>query len=152
MTEQPWLWWVGCHGGAGVTTLARVTGLGIDGGTAWPAPHPDSPPVVVVLVCRETARGTWAATGAVEQWRSGNIPGHTRLAGIVAIPASHRRSPRVALERLQLLAGWVPALWRLRWVEEYLATDDPGDLGNPPPDVVALRGAVTHAARLASGR
>src|SRR4051794_24020053 len=24
----PPVWWVGCHGGAGVTTLARMTGLG----------------------------------------------------------------------------------------------------------------------------
>src|ERR1700730_2236514 len=25
----PPLWWVGCHGGAGTTTLARITGPGI---------------------------------------------------------------------------------------------------------------------------
>jgi hypothetical protein len=152
MSGQPLLWWAGCHGGAGVTTLAQVTGVGIDGGTAWPAPPLTGPPTVVILVCRASARGTWAATGAVEQWRSGNTPGNIQLAGVVAIPASDRRPPRVALERLRLIAGWVPELWRLGWVEEYLATDDPRDLGKPPPDVAALRHTAARARQLMSKR
>lgn len=151
-SNWPWLWWVGCHGGAGVTTLTQVTGIGADGGKAWPAPAPDSPTAVVILVCRATARGTWAATGAVEQWHSRNTPPNIHLAGLVTIPASAQRPPRIATERLRLLAGWVPALWRVGWVEEYLATDVPRDLGTPPPDMATLQRLAMRAVDTKLGR
>jgi hypothetical protein len=151
-SNWPWLWWVGCHGGAGVTTLTQVTGIGADGGKAWPAPAPDSPTAVVILVCRATARGTWAATGAVEQWHSGNISPNIHLAGLVTIPASAQRPPRIAMERLRLLAGWVPTLWRVGWVEEYLATDVPRDLGTPPPDMATLQRLAMRAVDTKLGR
>jgi hypothetical protein len=134
----PSLWWVGCHGGAGATTLAGVTRLGMDVGGAWPAAPPGWPPAQVVLVCRATAPGVLAATAAVEQWRRGAAPPGTRLLGVVVVAASARRPPRRALERIRLLAGWVPALWRVRWVEEYLAADDPREIG-VPPEVAAIR-------------
>ncbi|WP_432832718.1 hypothetical protein [Dactylosporangium sp. CA-092794] len=134
----PPVWWVGCHGGAGATTLAAVTGLGADVGGAWPVAPPGWPPAQVVLVCRATALGVLAATAAVEQWRRGAAPPGTRVLGVVVVAASARRPPRRALERVRLLAGWVPALWRVRWVEEYLAADNPRDLG-VPPEVAAMR-------------
>ena len=150
-SNWPWLWWVGCHGGAGVTTLTQVTGIGADGGMAWPAPAPDSPTAVVILVCRATARGTWAATGAVEQSNSGNIPPNIHLAGVVTIPASGQRPPRIATERLRLLAGWAPALWRVGWVED-LATDDPRDVGRPSPDMATLQRLAMRAVDTTLGR
>jgi hypothetical protein len=151
-TEQlaggwPALWWVGSHGGAGTTTVAAVAGLGVDGGTAWPLLQQGWPTAHVVLVCRATASGTWAATGAVDQFKRRATPVGVQLVGVVAVAGSARKPPRLAAERLQLLGGWVPAVWRVGWVEEYLAADHPLDLG-VPPDVAALRHAVIRAMNL----
>jgi hypothetical protein len=140
----PPLWWVGCHGGAGTTTLARLTGLGIDAGAAWPDPSPGLPSARVVLVCRATATGALAASAAVEQWKRRSVPAQTHLVGLVAVAASARKPPRRAAERLRLLSGWVPATWRVGWVEEFLAADDARDLGLPP-DVAALHHALNRA-------
>ena len=67
-----------------------------------------------------------------------------RVLGVVAVAASARRAPRIASERLQLLAGWVPKVWRVGWVEALLAAEDPHDVGMPP-DVEALRHAISRA-------
>lgn len=142
--QQGWppVWWVGCHGGAGTSTCARLTGYGVDFGSAWPALTPAMPTAQVVLVCRVSAHGTWAATGAVEQWRRRAGMSHTTsVLGVVAVAASPRRPPRIATERLQLLGGWVPKVWRVGWVDALLAVDDPRDVG-VPPDVEALRTAI----------
>lgn len=140
----PPLWWVGCHGGAGATTLAAVTGLGVDAGAAWPTPVQGWPAAQVVLVCRATASGALAATAAIEQWRRHPVLAETTILGLVIVAASARKPPRRAVERLQMLAGWVPARWRVGWVEEYLAADDALELG-VPPDVEALRHALSRS-------
>ncbi|WP_309244506.1 hypothetical protein [Micromonospora parastrephiae] len=138
----PPVWWVGCHGGAGVSTLARLVGFGLDFGQGWPMLTPATPEARVVLVCRASAAGTWAATGAIEQWRRrAGMSGSMTLLGVVAVAASPRRPPRIATERLQLLRGWTPQIWRVGWVDALLAADDPRDVG-APPDVEALRTAI----------
>lgn len=154
--DWPPVWWVGCHGGAGTSTLCRLTGLGLDVGAAWPAHDLGAypPPTSVVLVCRLTAGGTWAAMGAVDQWRRRMsmapdpapalapspylMPPGIQVTGIVAVAASPRRPPRLATDRLRLLSGWVPRVWRVGWVDALLAADDPTEVGMPP-DVDALR-------------
>ncbi|TDB80178.1 hypothetical protein E1182_09925 [Micromonospora sp. KC721] len=141
------MWWVGCHGGAGTSTLARLVGFGLDfGGRGWPMVTPEMPPTHVVLVCRASASGTWAATGAVEQWRRPGMSSLMKVLGVVAVAASPRRPPRIATERLQLLAGWVPHVWRVGWVDALLAADDPRDVG-AAPDVDALRTAIWQKAQ-----
>ncbi|MGC9670957.1 DUF6668 family protein [Planosporangium sp. 12N6] len=140
----PPVWWVGCHGGAGTSTLARVCDVGVDVGMAWPLLEQGWPTADVVLVCRASARGLWSAVGALEQYKRRQAPVGVRLVGLVAVAATPRRPPRIVTERLQLTAGWTPALWRVGWVEEYLAADDPRDLG-VPPDVAALRHALGQA-------
>jgi hypothetical protein len=117
--------------------------MGVDAGRAWPEPQPGWPTTAVVLVCRATATGTWAATGAVEQWRRGGAPPGTQVLGLVAVAGSAHRPPRIATERLQLLGGWVPHVWRMGWVEALLAAHDPLDIGTPP-DVAALGAALTQ--------
>ncbi|MGC4808649.1 hypothetical protein [Micromonospora sp. DT233] len=100
------------------------------------------PPTHVVLVCRASASGTWAATGAVEQWRRrSGMSARTRVLGVVAVAASPRRPPRIATERLHLLRGWVPAIWRVGWIDALLAADDPRDIG-ASPDIETLRTAI----------
>ncbi|WP_245724498.1 hypothetical protein [Micromonospora citrea] len=140
----PPVWWVGCHGGAGASTLARLVGFGADFGRAWPLTAPMMPPAQVVLVCRLSAHGTWAATGAIEQWRRREgMPGTTSVLGVVAVAASPRRPPRIATERLHLLSGWAPQVWRVGWVDALLAADDPRDVGTPP-DIETLRHALAQ--------
>jgi hypothetical protein len=139
----PPLWWVGAHGGAGTTTLAAVTGLGVDIGAGWPTPIPGNPPIRVVLVCRASASGALAATGAVEQWRRQPNLADTKIVGVVSVAASARKPPRRATERLRMLSGWVPAWWQVGWIEEYLAADHPRTLGMSP-DVATLHHALSR--------
>ncbi|WP_245603567.1 hypothetical protein [Salinispora cortesiana] len=117
--------------------MARFIG-GFDFGQAWPRPA-TMPAANVVLVCRASAQGVWAAVGAVEQWRMGSTG--ARLAGVVAVAASPRRPPRIATERLQLLRGWTQRIWHISWIEALTAADDPTDVG-VPPDIEALRHAI----------
>ncbi|MER7164919.1 hypothetical protein ABT336_02420 [Micromonospora sp. NPDC000207] len=145
------MWWVGCHGGAGTSTLAALAGFGADFGASWPALTPDMPSAQVVLVCRATATGTWAATGVIEQWkRRHGVSRLTDVVGVVAVAASARRQPKIVTDRLRLLGGWTPNLWRIGWVEALLAADDPRDVG-VPPDVEALRHAIWHRTRKQEG-
>lgn len=139
--DWPPVWWVGCHGGAGTSTLARLAGFGLDFGNGWPMVSPAMPRTHVVLVCRATASGTWAATGAIEHGRRPGMSGLYKVLGLVAVAASPRRPPRIATERLQLLRGWTPEVWRIGWVDALLAADDPHDVG-ASPDIEALRTAI----------
>ncbi|MFV2021725.1 hypothetical protein [Micromonospora sp. LOL_023] len=141
LTTWPPVWWVGCHGGAGVTTLARLVGFGLDFGRSWPIATPTMPRTHVVLVCRASAAGTWAATGAIEQWRRPGLANVMTLHGLVAVDASPRRPPRIATDRLRLLRGWAPHVWRVGWIDALLAADDPHDIG-ASPDIEALRTAI----------
>jgi hypothetical protein len=136
----PPLWWVGCHGGAGVTTLARMTGIGAEMGAAWPQVPPEWRIQPVVLVARASAAGLRAAEGAVEQWRTRRVL-NVRTMGLVVVSASPKRPPKIVTERLQLLEGWMPSIWRVGWLETFLAADDPMDVG-VPPDVQAVRHAL----------
>ena len=136
------MWWVGCHGGAGVTTLARMTGVGADMGAAWPLVQPQWGTQPVTLVARATAVGLHAATAAVEQWKQRAVPG-VRVLGLVVVAASPKRPPKVVTERVQLLQGWLPELWRVGWIETALAADDPLDIG-VPPDVETVRHALSR--------
>lgn len=142
----PPVWWLGCHGGAGVSTLARLAGFGLDfGSRGWPLVTRTHPTTHVVLVCRASASGTWAATGAIEQWRRrsdrAGLIKVLGVLGVVAVAASPRRPPRIVTERLHLLRGWIPAIWNVGWVDALLAADDPRDVG-ASPDIEALRHAI----------
>jgi hypothetical protein len=140
----PPLWWVGCHGGAGTSTLASLTEMGVDGGVGWPAAQAGTPVTNVVLVCRATASGAQAANGAIDQVRRHVAPPGVNVLGIAVVAASIRKPPRRAADRLRLLDGWVPKVWRLPWVEEYLAVDDPREIG-APPEVLKLQDDVSRA-------
>jgi hypothetical protein len=54
-------WWLGVHGGAGVSTLTQLIPGGADAFRRWPAPAVHGGPPGVVLVCRTHARGMLAA-------------------------------------------------------------------------------------------
>ncbi|HSA48630.1 MAG TPA: DUF6668 family protein [Yinghuangia sp.] len=112
--NPPW-WWVGCHGGAAVSTLAELVPGGRDANRAWPIPA-DGNPSRVVLVARTNAQGLAMAQLAARQWAAGRVPGVTLL-GLVAVADAPGRLPRPLAETLRLVAGGVPKAWFVPWID-----------------------------------
>ncbi|MFB8772372.1 DUF6668 family protein [Streptomyces broussonetiae] len=121
-TGPSW-WWLGVHGGAGVSTLERAVPGGRDAGRAWPAASA-SATVPVVLVARSSAHGVKAAQSAARQWASGMVTG-VDLLGLVVVADAPGRRPRTLHNLVRLVSGAVPRLWEIPWVE-------PWRLGEPP--------------------
>lgn len=117
-------WWVGCHGGAGVTTLHAAVGASSgDAGRYWPVPASAGPRHPVVLVARSSAAGLQAAQTAARQWASGQVP--ATLLGLVVVADAPGSLPRPLRDLQRLVAGGVPRCWSVPWVE-------PWRLGEPP--------------------
>lgn len=112
---------MGCHGGAGVSTLAAV-GIGRDSGMRWPQGLVTFP-AGIVLVARLSASGMQAASRAAEAWQSNRFPQGTVLLGLVAVAAGPKRAPKLARDRLELVAGWCPQVWEVPWVGDLLGLD-----------------------------
>ncbi|MFD4524113.1 DUF6668 family protein [Streptomyces sp. NPDC058470] len=119
-TDHGW-WWLGVHGGAGVTTLERAVPGGRDAGLAWPV-SVESPSVV--LVARSGANGIEAAQNAARQWASGMVPG-VDLLGLVVVADAPGRRPRVLQNLVRLVSGAVPRLWEVPWVEPWRLGESP---------------------------
>ncbi|MEU7822977.1 DUF6668 family protein [Catellatospora sp. NPDC049133] len=132
--------WLGCHGGAGVTTLSRLTGVGHDAGRDWPSPASEQVPVV--LVCRASGSGTAAAATAIEQSRTSALA-HVRLLGLVIVAASPKPVSAHVTARLLLIAGWLTTHWWVGWQEAYISADDPRTVG-PSPQIQALRAGLVE--------
>ena len=129
---MPASWWLGCHGGAGTSTLAAALPSGADAGRYWPVLDP--PAVTrVVLVARTHAYGLRAAQMAARQWASGMLPGHVQLLGMVVIADAPGRLPKPLRELLRLISGGVPRTWELPWVEALRLGDPPGQIQLPAP-------------------
>lgn len=106
------VWVVGAHGGAGVSTLARVWGCG-DGGVAWPV---SVPPSRVIVVARTHRHGLESARRAAIQWATGGVDAH--LLGLVLVADSPK--PVRGLRDLQrFVAGAFPKVWEVGWVEAW---------------------------------
>lgn len=131
---QSW-WWLGVHGGAGVSTLEQTVPGGRDAGRAWPAASGNQP---VVLVARSTSYGLGAAQSAAQQWASRMVTG-IDLLGLVVMADAPGRRPRILRDRVQLVSGAVPRLWEIPWVE-------PWRLGEPhlPKECVPLARDLTR--------
>ena len=129
--------WLAAHGGAGVSTLVTLTGIGHDAGAVWPADD-GSGRIPLVLVCRAHATGTSVAATLVEQWRTSPALRHVHLLGLVVVAASPKPVPALVTGRLLLTTGWVANQWWIGWQDAYVAVDDPRAVG-PSPDVTALR-------------
>ncbi|MEU9222149.1 DUF6668 family protein [Streptomyces sp. NPDC048376] len=114
-------WWLGVHGGAGVSTLEQAVPGGRDAERAWPASsHSHS----VVLVARSSAGGLKAAQSAAQQWASGMVTG-IDLLGLVVVADAPGRRPKILQDLVRLVSGAVPRLWQIPWVEAWR-------LGEPP--------------------
>lgn len=145
-------WWLGVHGGAGVTTLATFVSGGAHAHRRWPDPGFGGPRIVV-LVCRTHLTGLERARDAARQWASSDVPAGLLLGGAVAVADAPGRLTRPQSEALRLLSGAVPRLWTVPWVEELRAADDLARLPAPPAlarlgaDLDRLRGRAARGRR-----
>lgn len=108
---------VGCHGGAGVDTLAALITGTVAVGQMWPLPTVNTP---VVLVARETLHGLEKAHLALRQWITGGTPEGVELIGLVLVAGSRAKiSAPVAVKR-RLVEALAPAVFTMDWHEELL--------------------------------
>jgi hypothetical protein len=115
---RPRWWWVSCHGGTGASTLAGLIPGGWESGRAWPNPDLGGPPGVL-LVCRSHQAGLTAASAAVRQWASGQLPRAIALWGLVIVADAPGRMPRQLAALRQRVSGTVRATFLLPWVEAW---------------------------------
>ncbi|MGW2725095.1 DUF6668 family protein [Streptomyces sp. NPDC001492] len=115
--------WLGCHGGAGVTTLQQALPGGYDANRAWPAAVAGWR-CPVVLVCRSHVSGLTAAQTAARQWASGAVPG-VELLGLVVVADAPGSLPRPLKDLAKLVSGGYPRTWSVPWLDAWR-------LGEPP--------------------
>lgn len=129
--ELPDWWWLGCHGGAGVSTLEAVLRRGEDAGRAWPiAAHGGVGRVV--LVARTHVSGLLAVQAAARQWAAGGVP-RTRLLGAVLLADAPGKLPNRTRNLVELLSGALPRLWLVPWMDPLRLTARPNWPTPPAP-------------------
>lgn len=131
VSEASW-WWLGVHGGAGVSTLARLLPGGADAFRLWPDPGIHAGPEAVILVCRTHMRGLACAQAALHQFDLGQAPAGLRLLGLVAVADAPGKLPAPQARALRLLAGAVDRIWTVGWVEDLRRARDVAGLSLPP--------------------
>ncbi|MBO0878809.1 MAG: hypothetical protein J2P17_00130 [Mycobacterium sp.] len=153
LDRRPLLWLLGAHGGAGVTTLARLLAPAADCHRRWPGPATGQSPYVV-LVARETTTGLASADALLRQHHAG-LAGDCAVIGLVTVAARPGRVPASIRRDRKLYGELVSHLWRIDWHEAWTTTthdalpvwnctDAPpahtsrDDLTTVPADVAAL--------------
>ena len=126
--ERAAVWWVGAHGGAGESTLEELFSGSRAAEHAWPI-RVGHPPARVVLVARTNAHGLKAAQRAIREWAAGDVP--VGLLGLVLIADAPGRLPHALRQLGDLIAGGVPAVWSLPWIEAWRIGDPPGPSNAP---------------------
>jgi hypothetical protein len=107
------LWWLGVHGGAGESTLEQLLEDSRAAGHCWPVCAPGIATLPrVVLVARTNAHALRAAQLAATEWAGETV--RADLLGRVLIADAPGRLPR---DLAELVAGGVPRVWQLPWVE-----------------------------------
>ncbi|WP_367318307.1 DUF6668 family protein [Streptomyces sp. HUAS ZL42] len=137
---QAW-WWLGVHGGAGVSTLERAVPGGRDAGRAWPVSGGSQS---VVLVARTSANGIRAAQNAAQQWASGMVTG-IDLLGLVVVADAPGRRPKVLQNLVRLVSGAVPRLWEIPWVEPWRLGESP--MAHLPKECAPMARDLTRLTR-----
>lgn len=135
-------WWLGCHGGAGVSTLIATTGCGRDPGRHWPT-LPSGSGSKVVLVARTHDTGLRAAQAAARQWASGSLPRQIELLGLVLVADAPGKLPRQLRDLARLVAGGVPRTWEIEWHEELRLASQRVLAGVSAGDYKALASALS---------
>lgn len=121
ITERPTapgpLVWVSTHGGAGSTSIARSSGLGLALSGAWPAPELGWPSRVVLLG-RSNATGLDAVGLFLQQWASREVDDVT-VTGVVIVADAPGRTPKSLRERITALRSITPNIYQLPWIEDW---------------------------------
>jgi hypothetical protein len=108
---------VGCHGGAGTSTVARLLTAAVDAGRTVPA----RTQLPVVLVAHGTPHGARRATEALAALREQGL----QPCGLVIVGDGPWPEPRLSRARIQLLGDLVPAVVRVPYVARWRYLDDP---------------------------
>jgi hypothetical protein len=130
----PRWWWLGVHGGAGVSTLMRLIPGGADAARAWPDPR-WSGPVGVLLVCRANLIGLTAVSTALRQWMAGLTPPVT-VWGLVTVADAPGRTPRSLRSHRARITGAVQRSWFVPWVPAWRTA--PADAATAPPVIAQM--------------
>ena len=132
--EPAAVWWLGAHGGAWESTLQELFSGTRAADHRWPLTSAGRARARVVVVARTHAHGLRAAQSAVREWAAGDV--EVLLLGLVLIADAPGRLPHELRRLADLVAGGVPAVWWLPWIEAWR-------LGEPP--------APHNAPKVASG-
>jgi hypothetical protein len=121
--EHAAVWWLGAHGGAGESTLEELFRGSRAADHRWPLSPAQVAPARVVLTARTHARGLTAAQSAIREWAGADAP--VRLLGLVLIADAPGRLPPPLRRLAELVAGGVPAVWWLPWIEAWRVGEPP---------------------------
>jgi hypothetical protein len=135
-------WWLGVHGGAGETSLARLFAGVPAAEHCWPIS--DGLRTSVVLVARTNFWGMKAAQAAMRDW-SANYREQVDVLGLVLVADRPGRLPRPLVDLQRDLAGATPNLWLLPWVDIWTLGGIPSRENAPTREVEALRLGLTAA-------
>lgn len=120
----------GCHGGAGVTTLARMLDRAVDVGVAMPSPAGRP----LLLVTHGTAGRTLRAMQLLDRAPKLGL----RVTALIVVGDGPWPEPGPVRHRLRVLEGTVPAVIRVPYVPRWRYLDDPLSEPIPPKVRTAL--------------
>jgi hypothetical protein len=123
------VWWLGAHGGAGESTLEQLFSGSRAADHCWPLADPGQAAAHVVLVARTHAHGLKAAQHAIREWAAGDV--EVLLLGLVLIADAPGRLPSALRQLAALVAGGVPAVWSVPWIEAWRVGEAPGPQNAP---------------------
>jgi hypothetical protein len=127
--EPAAVWWLGAHGGAGESTLEELFCGSRAADHRWPLAGSGETAPHVVLVARTHAHGLTAAQHAIREWAAGGV--EVLLLGLVLIADAPGRLPHGLRQLAALVAGGVPAVWSLPWIEAWRVGEPPGPQNAP---------------------
>ncbi len=117
-------WWLGVHGGAGLSTLAAAVAGGADANRRWPDPAKGGPRAVV-LVGRSSPHGLRCLRGALRQHAAGGVPAGLHVVGVAVVAHQPGRLPHPLAQEVLMLTGIAPTVWQVPWLTEFLDHPDP---------------------------
>ena len=116
---NPHWWWLGAHGGAGVSTLTALMAVTGDSRRAWPSGTSQQSPNVVI-VCRTHTEGLERARDLLRQHAVGGLlPPVLRVLGLVTVADAPGKPPAEIRNLMKLVSAAAPAAWHLPWIEQW---------------------------------
>lgn len=137
-------WFLGVHGGAGESTLARLFAGFAPAHHAWPIGPRGRARVRVTLCARTSFWGMTAVQASMRDW-SANHRSHVDVLGLVLVADRPGKLPSPLRELEQSLAGATPRLWRLPWADRWTLGEVPSRENAPRKELEALRLGLTAA-------